>query len=302
MQRIIKTSGECVFTWIDVENPTDEELKNLQRDYNFHPSAMQDVLQPEHLPKFEQFDDLEFLICRYFDVDADRDADSIQKMSRKLSVFFRKDLLLTVHRKPFTPYEDFIKRYQTVNNLNAFELVCKLVKLVLSTYEQPNQKLEADIDFFESRIFLKKRIPDLIKSLYQIKRKVYTIRKISNLSFDVVVHMANIAQRYKAKPAYQDLRDYYTRVDTGIESNYDDINNLLNIYISLSSQRTNEVMRTLTVFTAFFLPTTFVVGVYGMNFKFMPELDQTWGYPAVLGLMLAITLAIYVWFKRKGWM
>src|SRR5574343_412456 len=302
MQRIIKTAKDSVFTWIDVENPTDEELKNLQRDYNFHPSAWQDVMQPEHLPKFEQFDELEFMICRYYDVNADKNADGIQQLSRKLSVFMRKDLVLTIHRKPFPAYDELITRYSGSTAMNAYELVCKIMKAVLLTYEAPNQKLEADIDFFESRIFLKKRIPDLIQSLYQIKRKIYTIRKISNLTHDVVIHLAALAPAFKAKPVYQDMKDYYIKVDTSIESNYDDINNLLNIYISLSSQRTNEVMRTLTVFTAFFLPTTFIVGVYGMNFKFMPELDQTWGYPAVLGLMLFITLLIYSLFKRKGWM
>ena len=92
------------------------------------------------------------------------------------------------------------------------------------------------------------------------------------------------------------------KIDTLIETNHDDINNLMNVYISISSQRTNEVMRTLTVFTAFFLPTTFIVGVYGMNFENMPELQHPYGYPAVLGFMLLVTILIYTWFKRKGWM
>jgi magnesium transporter len=98
------------------------------------------------------------------------------------------------------------------------------------------------------------------------------------------------------------LKDYYIKLDTVIEEVYDSINSLMNIYISLSSQRTNEVMRTLTVFTAFFLPLTFIVGVYGMNFHYMPELNHPSGYPMVLGLMLFITLFIWIWFKRKGWM
>jgi magnesium transporter len=100
----------------------------------------------------------------------------------------------------------------------------------------------------------------------------------------------------------QDLRDYYVKADTQLEEVYENIHSLLNIYISLSSQRTNEVMRTLTVFTAFFLPLTFIVGVYGMNFKYMPELEAHWGYPGVIGLMLAITIAVWIWFKRKGWL
>lgn len=302
MQRIIKTPQQAGFTWIDIENPSEEELKNLQLNYNLHPAALQDVLQPEHLPKIEMFDDTAFIICRFFDDEAQPPLDSIQKISRKLAIFYRKDLVLTIHRKPLKAYQQLIDRYETAFTLNAFELTCKIVKTVLISYEVPCQKIEAEIDFYENRIFMKKRIPDLIKSLYEIKRRIYIIRKISNLTHDLVVHLGSHIETHKSKPIYQDLKDYYTKVDTVIESNYDDIHNLLNIYISLSSQRTNEVMRTLTVFTAFFLPTTFVVGLYGMNFEFMPELHYTWGYPAVIGLMLVITTVIYAWFKRKGWM
>ena len=302
MQRIIKTPQQAGFTWIDIENPSEEELKNLQLNYNLHPAALQDVLQPEHLPKIEMFDDTAFIICRFFDDEAQPPLDSIQKISRKLAIFYRKDLVLTIHRKPLKAYQQLIDRYETAFTLNAFELTCKIVKTVLISYEVPCQKIETEIDFYENRIFMKKRIPDLIKSLYEIKRRIYIIRKISNLTHDLVVHLGSHIETHKSKPIYQDLKDYYTKVDTVIESNYDDIHNLLNIYISLSSQRTNEVMRTLTVFTAFFLPTTFVVGLYGMNFEFMPELHYTWGYPAVIGLMLFITIIIYAWFKRKGWM
>lgn len=302
MQRIIKTPQQAGFTWIDIENPSEEELKNLQLNYNLHPAALQDVLQPEHLPKIEMFDDTAFIICRFFDDEAQPPLDSIQKISRKLAIFYRKDLVLTIHRKPLKAYQQLIDRYETAFTLNAFELTCKIVKTVLISYEAPCQKIETEIDFYENRIFMKKRIPDLIKSLYEIKRRIYIIRKISNLTHDLVVHLGSHIETHKSKPIYQDLKDYYTKVDTVIESNYDDIHNLLNIYISLSSQRTNEVMRTLTVFTAFFLPTTFVVGLYGMNFEFMPELHYTWGYPAVIGLMLFITIIIYAWFKRKGWM
>jgi magnesium transporter len=173
------------------------------------------------------------------------------------------------------------------------------VKASFVTYEEPIAKLDNEIDFYESRIFLKKRIPDLLKNIYLIKRKAYVIRKLFNLSKEIVDNVNSIEKR---GPVKKDLEDYYVKYDTQIEQVYESINGLMHIYISLSSQRTNEVMRTLTVFTAFFLPLTFVVGVYGMNFHFMPELTYSWGYPAVMLFMGIITLAIYAWFKKKGWM
>jgi magnesium transporter len=302
MHRVIKTKKESGYTWIDILAPTQEEVEALAAEYELHPAAVQDVLQPEHLPKIEQFDDMEFIICRYYDADADKDADNIHKMSRKLAIFFRKDLVLTIHRQTSPNYEALIEKYKSNNTLKAYELTCKIIKGVLATYEEPSNKLDQEIDFYENRFFLKKRIPDLLKNLYLIKRKINIIRKISNLTQEVIDHMAIIAPQHKAKPTFQDLKDYYVKVDTMIESNHDDINGLLNIYISISSQRTNEVMRTLTVFTAFFLPITFIVGVYGMNFEFMPELKHPLGYPAVILSMVVVTLFIYIWFRRKGWM
>ena len=160
-------------------------------------------------------------------------------------------------------------------------------------------RLDKDVDFYESRLFLKRKIPDLLKSLYLIKRRIYVIRKVINLSEDVI---ERVGQTHKKTPFYQDLKDYYVKLDTIIEEVHDSIQSLLSIYISLSSQRTNEVMRTLTVFTAFFLPLTFIVGIYGMNFRYMPELDERLGYPVIMAIMLGITVGIYVWFKRKGWL
>ena len=83
---------------------------------------------------------------------------------------------------------------------------------------------------------------------------------------------------------------------------HDNVSNLLTVQLNLASHRTNEVMRILTVFSAFFLPLTFLVGVYGMNFEFMPELSRRWAYPAVWGVMVIITLGIYIWFRRRGWL
>jgi magnesium transporter len=103
-------------------------------------------------------------------------------------------------------------------------------------------------------------------------------------------------------PLYQDLRENAESMHFYADELVDDVNNLLSVQLALASHRTNEVVRVLTVFSVFFLPLTFIVGVYGMNFQFMPELRERWGYPGVLAGMAVVTLAIYLWFRRKGWL
>jgi magnesium transporter len=103
-------------------------------------------------------------------------------------------------------------------------------------------------------------------------------------------------------PIYQDVRDLYTKLNVLYNQANEDSTNLMNIYLSLASHKTNEVMRILTIFSAFFLPLTFIVGLYGMNFKFMPELEYQIAYPLVWLGMISIVLIIFLWFRRKRWL
>jgi magnesium transporter len=103
-------------------------------------------------------------------------------------------------------------------------------------------------------------------------------------------------------PWFQDLRENAESSYAWADEIFDNLNNLLMIQLSLASHRTNEVVRVLTIFSAFFLPLTFIVGIYGMNFDIMPELRWRLGYPAALGGMLLVCVAIYMWFRRNGWL
>jgi magnesium transporter len=103
-------------------------------------------------------------------------------------------------------------------------------------------------------------------------------------------------------PLFQDVRENAESMHAYADELLEDANNLLHIHLGLASQRTNRIVRVLTVFSVFFLPLTFIVGIYGMNFTHMPELQHRAGYPAVWGVMIAVTLAIYFWFRRRGWL
>ena len=106
----------------------------------------------------------------------------------------------------------------------------------------------------------------------------------------------------RAQPYFQDLRETAEGYHFWAEQLLEEAQNLLSVHLAMASHRNNEVMRVLTVFSAFFLPLTFLVGVYGMNFRYMPELERRWGYPMSLAAMALISFVIFFWFRRRGWL
>jgi len=139
----------------------------------------------------------------------------------------------------------------------------------------------------------------LLEGLYLIKRKAAVRSTLLTLTGEVI-HSIKAAKN--ASVALQDIKELRLKLLTIYDQIHQDANNLLNIYLSLSAQKTNEVMKVLTIFSVFFMPLTFLVGVYGMNFKFMPELSQKWGYPVLLIIMLLISVVIYFVFRKRKWL
>lgn len=289
------------FEWIDLTNPSVEELRAIAAQYGLHEELVEDCLEPEHLPKFELINDAVFIIARIYDSKAKSDAATIQELTRKIAIFHSRNFLITIHRteQPFlTDLKN--KSVDTMKCSGGFEMLCKILQVVFLSYEEPALKLADELDFFESKILLGNKSSHVyIKSLYQIKIKASISRRIINLSKSITDKIDENRQR---GPLIQELHDDYLHVETLYDELIEGVNNLLNIYISLSSQKTNEVMRVLTIFSVFFMPLTFIVGVYGMNFRYMPELDSRIGYPMVWGAMAAVTLVVYIWFRRKKWL
>ena len=288
------------FEWKDIYNPDQAELEELAILHHLPKGAVIDCMQSEHLPKYEAFEDYHFIIVRFFDNACDANSDTIQKLTRKIAIFYNEHFILSIHRSESAFIKKVAEKYAHNKHVQyPFDLVCKLIKNALETFESPIEKMEEEIDFYESKVFLRKKVPDLLKHLYIIKRRSSVFKKLNSISGKVI---ENIHQSHRRNTFYEDLKDYHLHLETDTDDLHENIQQLLNIYISLASQKTNEVMRILTVFSAFFLPLTFIVGVYGMNFQWMPELQVQYGYPAVMVFMALVTLLIFQWFKRKNWL
>ncbi len=301
------------FAWLDVVAPTSEELSEIAVRYSLHPTSVQDCLDPEHLPKFEQFDNYAFAIIRVYDERADTRCSTMQELTRKVALFYAPAFLITIHRveQPWlTRLEDRIAADAPKGSAQAREqlqsrVIAKLLNAAADTYAAPLETLESRTDAFENALFqggegAGSALASSLREIHLLKHQVTLVKRLLWRFLDVVQRMTPPSGR--AATLFRDVQENVESYHFYADELLDDANSVLNIQLSLATHRTNEVMRVLTVFSVFFLPLTFIVGVYGMNFAFMPELRTRWGYPAVLLAMGAVTLAIYLWFRRRGWL
>ncbi|MGH7508054.1 MAG: magnesium transporter CorA family protein [Gemmatimonadales bacterium] len=301
-------STDPPFTWLDVVQPTREELGAVARQYGLHSTSVEDSLDPEHLPKYERIGAITFTIVRAMDAAAARDSSTVQEMTRKVAIFYGADFLITIHRTEQPFLTRLIEKYRTATAPPGAErrksflprLLIELINGAIDTYGKPLEEAEIAIDKFEATVFGDQELGGLLRRIYTEKRRATQMRRMLSHTLDAVQRLVPASE--PTAPLYQDLRENAESMHSYAEELVEDVNNLLSIQLALASHRTNEVVRVLTVFSVFFLPLTFIVGVYGMNFEFMPELRERWGYPAVWLMMGAVTTAIYLWFRRRGWL
>jgi magnesium transporter len=311
--RTVVEKSEPRFTWLDVVDPTREELSELVADYGLHPLSVSDCLDPEHLPKYEVFENHIFVILRAVDADAPPTADTVQALTRKLAVFAGPGFVITIHRKD-QPWLTALQerglanvplKHATKSEGIQVHLLTQLFNAALDTYQRPLEEVENTLDRFDTKVFEGEvehgaEFRSDLREIHRLKRQVTLCKRLLWRTVDVTQRM--VPNAGKASALLRDVQENAESYHFYADELLDDANTLLNVQLALASQRTSEVMRVLTVFSVFFLPLTFIVGVYGMNFKYMPELRERWGYPAVLLAMAVVTFAIHRWFRVRGWL
>jgi len=302
MQQTVYHSERPPFTWIDVTAPSPAELLEIATRHGLPATAVEDCLDPEHLPKYERFNDSVFLILRVHDPAAPGSAGTVQELTRKIALFLRGDVGLTVHRVDLPAITTVRERFSgpSAEECTGIALLAALVNATLDSYDRPLQQAEDDIDAFEEGLFRPDMPAPPLERVHVLKRRVSLIKRMLWQTQNVIVRMTPAGERML--PLYQDLKENSESFHFWADQLQEDLNNLLGMHVTMASHRTNEVMRVLTVFSAFFLPLTFIVGIYGMNFEHMPELGKRWGYPAVIVVMAAVCLVIFTWFRRRGWL
>jgi magnesium transporter len=279
------------FKWIDIENTIKEDLEKITKEHGLNYYLIKDSLEKGHLPKYEKNHSVEFYIFRAYTSDIKLHIDEVGEMSNKIAFFLFEDKLITIHRAHF----NFLN-IQEEKIIKINELFLRIVKLMLDTFQKPTIDLSNKISEIERTIFLKDHRNVLLEELYYIKSQSRILKKVLHITQSVIEQSAN---NFIASFQYQDIKDTLLNLITYNDESVENSNQLMNTYLSISDQKNNEVVRLLTIFSAFFLPLTFIAGVYGMNFDFMPELKWKVGYYFSISLMITVVIVIYIWFRKK---
>jgi magnesium transporter len=303
-EQIVFQTAEPPFHWLDVTGPAPDELRAIATRYKLHPLAVQDSLEPDHLPKYERIGDAQFVIVRAYDERCSPHAASVQALTRKVALFVGPDYLITVHRKD----QPFLARLREEHAAEPppngtpvrARLFADVVNAAVNSYETPLDAAEQELETFERTLFRQRDLVPALHEVLRVKRRVGLIKRMLAHTINAFVKIPTPSDG--SATLLQDVRENLDATFTWADELLEELDTLLSLQLGLASHRTNQTMRMLTVVSAFFLPLTFIVGVYGMNFRFMPELDERWGYPAVLLLCLAVAIGIGIWFRRQGWL
>jgi len=282
------------FHWLDIKSPREEQFVEIAEKFGLEAFPVKDSLEPGHLPKIEKLKDYSFLILRAYTADEDDNVATVEGLSNKIAFFFNEKQLITIHRNPFVFIDDALASKKPFGSV--YELLIDLIREIIMTFEKPSQWQLEQIDAVEEKIFLKRHAKISLEDLYFQKAEARISKKLLLLTQNVVSQMEIPAPQLSAM---EDVKDKLVKLILNFEEVLEDANNLMNTYLSVAAQKNNEVVKLLTIFSAFFLPLTFIVGIYGMNFDFMPELRWKFGYGYVMLLMLLVCVVIFIWFRRR---
>jgi magnesium transporter len=279
------------FKWIDIVKPSKEQLEKIANENKLDFFQILDSLEHGHLPKFEKLPEYSFVILRAYIGEKNDKFSTVKELSNKIAFFYNHNKIITIHRAKF----DFLEKInQTFDN--TCQLLIFIINKMVETFIQPSNWHVNRIDDAEKILFLKDYTKISLEDLYFQKSQTRISKKLLVITQDVV---NKITVDDESKTALQDVKDKILSLILIYDEVAEDANNLMHTYLSVTAKMSNDVMKLLTIFSVFFLPLTFLVGVYGMNFEFMPELHWKYSYYSVLLAMILISVMIYFWFKRK---
>ena len=291
--------------WVDVEGVHDlDVLRELGTEFGVHPLTLEDVARPGQRPKLENYEGYAFIVVRMLRwIESEQRAEEEQ-----VSIVVGDDFILSFQERPgdvFDPVRTRLMNPQSGMRVASIDyLVYRILDVVVDNYFVVMEKLGERVEALDTLIISGEGGNAALPLIYALKqeslllrRSVWPLREVlAQLQRGDVPHITDATRIY-----FRDVYDHTIEVMDTIESVRDLISGMLDVHLSITNNRMSEVMKVLTIITTIFVPLTFIVGIYGMNFDFMPELHERWAYPAVWAIMIGIVAVQLFFFRRKGW-
>ena len=291
-------------SWINISGVHDIDLiEKAGKEFELHPLVQEDIVNTGLRPKLEDFETYLFVSLKML-YNKGTNGDII---AEQVSLVLGRDFVLSFQEQEGDVFEIIRDRIRTakgrIRKQGADYLMYALMDAIVDNYFIILEGLSEKIETLEDKL-IKNPTPKTLQSIHNMKRDLLFLRKAIWPLREVISTLSKCESRLLRDSTGIYLRDVYEHmiqvIDT-VETFRDMISGILDVYLSSISNRMNEVMKVLTIFAAIFIPLTFIAGIYGMNFKYMPELDWHYGYFGVLGFMGIVAIGLIFFFKRKKW-
>lgn len=305
LDECVSLIGENTVTWINVDGLDDQEIiGKLGELFSIHSLLLEDMLDTGQRPKFAETDDLIIVILKMLDYDE----QSKKLVSEQISLILDDTCLITLQERAGDQFDHIRERIRKgngrVRRKGADYLTYLLLDTIVDNYLINIEILGNIIEKNDSRIFASRPQKGLMEEVYKHKTEINFLRKNIRPVKEIVHHLVENESGFIADDNlkyFRDLNDLIMQASDTIEIYQMMLNDQLNIYHASLDSRANEIMKVLTVFSAFFIPLTFVAGVYGTNFENIPELHFKYGYLYFWMLMFLIILGLLVYFRKRKW-
>ena len=311
-EKEIETIEECFIfkdkptvTWINVDGLHQVEiLEKLGECYGLHPLVLEDILNTDQRPKMEDYGEYIYIVLKMLDYhDKSNEIESEQ-----MSLILGPNFAFSFQEREgdtFNPIRERIRNNKgRIRKMGADYLAYTLLDSIVDNYFIILEKLGEKIEFLEEKL-VTHPTSEILQVIHHLKREMIFLRKAVWPLREVVSGLERGESSLIQESTKVYLRDIYDHtiqtIDT-IETYRDMVSSMLDIYLSSVSNRLNAVMKVLTIIATIFMPLTFIAGIYGMNFKYMPELEWRWGYPAIWLVVVFIGVSMLIYFKRKKWL
>lgn len=305
LDQCIEAQGAGSVVWINVEGIHDVGvIKRFGDCYGLHPLVLEDIVNTNQRPKIEDYGDYIFIVARMINLHKDQSIET-EQISLILGSGYVLSFQEGVKGDAFEPVRERIRTDRTrIRSMGADYLTYALIDAIVDRYfgvlegmGELVEDLEEELAASPSQMVLK-RIIALKREIIFLRKGVWPLREVASA---LERGESNLISN-ETRIFYRDIYDHTIQVIDGVETFRDLLSGMLDLYLSSISNRTNEVMKFLTVVGTIFIPLTFLVGVYGMNFKHMPELEWYNGYYALWIFMIIITVGMIAYFKKKRWL